>query len=69
VAPEITKDKGMHDSKDKVQVIEGTCDKKLWLGGKQILRSLWNLILLLSVMKLRDRLLKQWNQMQSNRQT
>jgi hypothetical protein len=39
-APGITKEKGMHDSKDEVQVIEGTPEKKAVVGGKWILRSL-----------------------------
>ncbi len=65
-APGITKEKGMHDSEVEVQTIEGTREKKVWLGEKWILRSLWNLISLKSGMNLSDRLLKQWNQMQIN---
>jgi hypothetical protein len=33
-APGTTKEKGMHDSKDEVQVIKGTCEKKAVVGGK-----------------------------------
>jgi hypothetical protein len=40
VAPGITKEKGKHDSEVEVQTIEGTCEKKLWFGGKRTLRSL-----------------------------
>jgi hypothetical protein len=58
VASGISKEKGMHDSDSEVQTIKGTHEKKLWLGGKKILRSLWNLILLKSGINLRDRLLK-----------
>jgi hypothetical protein len=32
-APGITKEKGMHDSEDEVQVIEGTCENKAVVGG------------------------------------
>jgi hypothetical protein len=39
-APGIRQEKGMQDSKDEVDVIKGTCEKKLGLGGQQILRSL-----------------------------
>ncbi len=33
-APGITKEKGMHDSKDEVQVVKGTREKKNVVGGK-----------------------------------
>jgi hypothetical protein len=58
-APGITKEKGMYDRKDEVQVIEGTYEKKAVVRGKRMLRSPWNSILLKSGMNLRDRLLKQ----------
>jgi hypothetical protein len=33
-APERTKEEGMHDSKDEVQVITGTSENKVVVGGK-----------------------------------
>ncbi len=33
-APGIPKEKGMHDSKDEVEVIKETCEKKTVVGGK-----------------------------------
>ncbi len=33
VAPGITKEKGVYDSNDEVQVIEGTREKKAVVGG------------------------------------
>jgi hypothetical protein len=42
VAPGIAKEKRMHDSKDEVQVVKGTCKKKAVVGGETLLRSLWN---------------------------